>query len=108
MKKATFLAGATFGALIGTGAALLLTSKTGIERRKDAQKLVSQITQRLMKEAEKQGLTREQYHAIIDTVVAGYTKNSRLTKATATKLAADLKTRWAEINRELQKAHRDV
>lgn len=104
MKKITFLAGAALGAIVGTAAGVLLTPKTEEKVRCEVKKITKLLTERALKEVEKKtGLTRAQYEKIVDSVLAGYAKNSKLAKKTIDALSKDLKNRWDEIQKELKK-----
>ncbi len=96
MKKSLdFLKGAAIGALLGSVAGILLESE------KDVTKIVSNITKRIVAEAEKaKGLTKDGYEVVVDKAVDEYAKDKKIAQKILKKVSKELKAKWSEIKKE--------
>ena len=100
MSKKSFLKGTIFGALFGSLLALFLSPKSGKKLKDDIKNVTLSFSQKLAKEKK---LTKEKYHRIVDKIIEGFIKEKRIAKEGAKKIAADLKKRWREIQKEIRK-----
>jgi gas vesicle protein len=103
MDKKDFFRGALLGALLGSAAALLTTSKTGKQRREEIKKLSSDLSGKIVKEVQKmKELSQEQYEAVVERVVREYGKKKKVAKATLEEVIDELKDKWVEIKKGLR------
>ena len=103
MGKKEFFKGALLGALIGTVAALLTTSKTGKERQAELKKMSSELFGKILKEVEKMKMmSKEKYDEVVEKAVAEYGKKKKLAEATVKEVMGELKSKWAEIQKNLK------
>lgn len=103
MDKKAFFRGALLGALLGSAAALLTTSKTGKQRREEIKKISSGLFGKIVKEIQKmKELSREKYEAVVEKVVREYGKNKKVAKATLEEVIDELKDKWVEIKKGLR------
>lgn len=103
MGKKDFFKGALLGALIGTVAALLTTSKTGKERQMELKKMSSELFGKILKEVEKTKImSREKYEEAVEKAVKEYGKKKKLAEATVKEVMGELKNKWTEIQKHLK------
>jgi gas vesicle protein len=103
MGKKEFFKGALLGALIGTAAALLTTTKTGAERRAELKKMSNNLFSRLLKEVEKmKKMSKEKYNEMVEKVVTEYGRKKKLAKVQVTEMIDELKGKWADIQKHIK------
>lgn len=100
-----FLIGAGVAAAVAAGVVGYLTqTKRGKLLAKKGKLHASELSKKVAMRAEKMKTqTKAKYDELVDDVVAEYQKKSKMTKQTATELAAELKKEWNTIRKELNK-----
>ena len=92
------------GAILGAAAAIFLAPKSGQEMREDVKRIASDLTKKIAKEVEDaKDLTKESYDKIVDTVVAEYNKDKKMTEEVFNEIKKELKAKWLEVKAEFEK-----
>jgi len=103
MGKKEFFKGAMLGALIGTAAALLTTTKTGAERRAELKKMSDDLFSKLLKEVEKMKvMSKEKYEEMVEKVVSEYGKKKKMAEKQIKEVMDELKGKWVDIQKHMK------
>ncbi|OGF34270.1 hypothetical protein A2482_02500 [Candidatus Falkowbacteria bacterium RIFOXYC2_FULL_48_21] len=102
MGTKKFIGTLALGALIGGAIGLFLNPETGKKNRDRFKKLSKQVSEQLVREVGKAGkIGRKEYDAVVENIVKKYSKDDLLNKAAWVEIVAELKERWADIQKEV-------
>lgn len=97
--------GAGFAGVIAAGLYAFFTQNPkGKKIAKDGKMTMTDITREVVARSEKiKKISKKAYDAIVDDVLRQYQDQKKMTAASATELALELKKEWNAVKKELQK-----
>ena len=107
MKTKKFLSGLALGAMLGSALGLFFNPTTGKKNRAKFKAVSKQLSEKLIKEVSRlSNLSKKEYELIVENLVKKYHKNDLLNKEAWEEIAAELKLRWVDIQKELKKTQK--
>ncbi|MDP3971212.1 MAG: hypothetical protein Q8P90_06020 [bacterium] len=105
-KKVKVAAGTAVGALLAAGAATYFFTQTkqgkkaAVKIKQTASELSKDISHKVSKARD---MSKKKYDEIVDQIVDEYAEKKKVAETTVTSLKKDLKSHWADVNKELKK-----
>jgi len=100
-KKSVIAAGLVAGAALAAAAAYYLNTPKGKKMLQQAEKKALALQKQLIKELDKtKDLTKKNYEAIIDKMIAYYAKTKDIAVAEAPEVKDYLMSKWKQIEKE--------
>jgi gas vesicle protein len=104
MKTKKFLGGLALGAILGGAMGLFVSPGKGKENREKFKKVSKKVSEELITNVTKaKTVGKKEYEEIVENIVKKYKKDDLLSMAAWGEIAAELKLRWKDIQKEMKK-----